>query len=312
MVKTPFLWIGVDGDGESVNFIDPDCRYESNGEFVKAATEFGVSQSELVSVSVCFMGVNHIVVEENHALFCSPKSSFLDVKADEEDGNGIMSTSPGGLPDTLRSDIYQYFANRTSPSGDRASRRHRKKERERLGRRKWEPEHFVKIVNSAPTPSRPLQGLWKGFCDDMSLDFYLVAYDDNGGIACRRLGDASDPFSGYSPVFWTSNTTYIESPFSSSEEYLYDSRTHLSPPAATNHIDGYPLNGVVRRILIINSSYALVIPGSPINPRDVEGRIWLYADGTFGLGFLRNISITDLKHIALDGCLLDTVESKCN
>lgn len=305
----------MNGEGESVNFLDPDCRYESNGEFVRAATELGMSHSdtELVSVSVCFIGANHIVVEENQALFYSTKSSFLD----EEDGNGIgiESTSPGGLPDRLRSDIYQYFANRTSPSGDRASRRQRKKERERLGRRKWEPEHFVKIVDSAPTPSRPLQGLWKGFCDDMSLDFYLVAYDDIGGLACRRLGDASDPFSGYTPVFWTSNTTFIESPFPSSEEYIYDSRTHLSPPAAANHIHGYlPCmeNGVFRRILIINSSYALVIPGSPINPRDVEGRIWLYANGTFGFGFLRNNFITDLKHIALDGCLLDTVESSCN
>ncbi|KAI8004089.1 F-box protein [Camellia lanceoleosa] len=65
------------------------------------------------------------------------------------------------------SEIYQYFANRTSPSGDRASRKQRKREKGRQGRKKLEPEHFVKIANCSPMPSRPLQGLWKSpFCPE--------------------------------------------------------------------------------------------------------------------------------------------------
>ncbi|PIA29368.1 hypothetical protein AQUCO_06000023v1 [Aquilegia coerulea] len=328
VIKTPFIWMGISPKGEPVSFLDPDCRFESSNDFVITATELGVLDSdELVSVSVNFIGKIHMVVEENQTFFSSSssssgyyspegrKSSFSDLRVEDDDVNGIESTSPGGLPDRLRSEIYQYFANRTSPSGDRASRRQRKKERERMGKRKWESEHFVKIVNSSPTPSHPLQGLWKGICDDMSLDFFLVTYDDIGGITCRRLGDASEPFSGYSPVFWTSNTTYVDSPFSPDEEYIYDIRTHLRPPGPVNHIHEYPSymqNEVVLRFLKINSSYDLVIPGSSINPRHTEGRIWLYADGTYGYGFLRNNYIIDLKHIALNGCLFDTTENCCN
>jgi hypothetical protein len=43
------------------------------------------------------------------------------------------------------------------------------------------------------------------------------------------------------------------------------------------------------------------------NVRNVEGRVWEYDDSTFGFGFLRNDYIIDLKHIALDGQLLDSV-----
>lgn len=64
-------------------------------------------------------------------------------------------------------------------------------------------------------------------------------------------------------------------------------------------------------MLFINSSYDLVIPdlagGSGGNLRNVEGRVWEYDDGTFGFGFLRNDFIIDLKHIALNGQLLDSV-----
>ncbi|OVA05880.1 F-box domain [Macleaya cordata] len=331
VIKTPFLWMGISPKGECLNFIDPECRFESPADFVKAA-ELGVSSdADLVPVSISFMGKNHVIVEENQSFGSSysPEGrvlgfrrspSFTESRGDDlgvvEDVIGLESTSPGSLPDRQTSEIYQYFANRTSPSGDRASRRQRKKDKERYGRRKWEAQHFVKIVNCAPTSGRPLQGLWKGICDDMSLEFYLVAYDDIGGITCRRVGDSLEPFSGYFPVFWTSNTTFIESPLSAEEEYLYDSRIHLRPPAV-NHIHEHsPFieNEDVLRILNINSSYDLVIPdltGSSVDPRHVEGRIWQYASGTFGFGFLRNNFITDLKHIALNGHLLDTLEC-CN
>lgn len=153
----------------------------------------------------------------------------------------------------------------------------------------------------------------QGICDDMNLDFFLVVYDDIGGIACRRVGDSCKPFSSYSPVFWTSNTTFIESPLSLEEEHIYDSRVRLQPLTASNHFLGQPLfkeNEAVSRILYINSSYDLVIPdlAGTVDPRHVEGRIWQYRNGTFGFGFLRDNFIIDLKGIAQDGCLHDTVE----
>lgn len=89
---------------------------------------------------------------------------------------------------------------------------------------------------------------------------------------------------------------------------------HVQPLAVADHTLGHPPlteNEVVSRILDINSSYDLVIPdlaGASANPRDVEGRIWLYENGTFGFGFLRNHFIVDLKYIAEHGHLLDTIE----
>uniref|UniRef100_A0A803MYR3 F-box protein n=1 Tax=Chenopodium quinoa TaxID=63459 RepID=A0A803MYR3_CHEQI len=151
----------------------------------------------------------------------------------------------------------------------------------------------------------------EGINDDMSLDFYLVAYDDIGGVACRRVGDSLQPLSGYAPVFWTSNATFIESPLSHEEDYVYNTRMHLRPTAEVED-DIYEYSP--SRVMYINSSYNLIIPnstGSSTNPRHVEGRIWQYVDGSFGFGFLRNNFIVDMKHIAQDDYLLDAAEVYC-
>ena len=153
-----------------------------------------------------------------------------------------------------------------------------------------------------------------------------MAYDDIGGIACRRVGDPPERFSSYAPVFWTSKATFLESPFSLEEETLYDSRLHLRPLQPHDEIqEQFPLsddevvnqvqhfhlsdNEVVKRILHISSSYDLVIPdmAGTINPRSAEGRIWQYQNGTFGFGFLRDNFVIDMKHIVRDGCIVDTV-----
>nr|XP_010942769.1 F-box protein At3g12350 [Elaeis guineensis] len=306
VLKVPFIWLGLSAHGDPVSFLHPGCRFESPGEFLTSASGSSSSDSDLVPVSVSFVGYNHFVVEESRCFYeaCGGDSGVSDELAE------IESTLP---LDRLMSEIYQYFANRTSPGGDKDSRRQRKKEREKLGRRRlWETEHFVKIANYQPTPSRPLQGLWKGICDDNLLKFYLVAYNDAGGITCRRVGDAGELFSAYSPVFRTSNTTFLEAPFSKEEQDLYGSRKHICSVASNwSNLD----REVVSRILCINSSYELVIPGlygSSGDPGNGEGRIWEYEDGTFGFGFLRNHFIIDLKHITSNGHLLDTVEHCCN
>lgn len=148
----------------------------------------------------------------------------------------------------------------------------------------------------------------------MKLEFYLVAYD-GAGISCRKVGDLSERISSSMPVFWTSNPAFIESPFSAEEVSLYDGRTHIGPLVLESDIQLKCTlidEKVVSRIMNINSSYELVIPNfaeTSAHPWRVEGRIWQYTNGTFGFGFLRDNFIVDMKHVAENGILLDTINT---
>ncbi|KAL5988234.1 hypothetical protein ACLOJK_035997 [Asimina triloba] len=308
VVKTPFIWIGLSSRGEPLNFVGSSS---AAGDFAHAA-ESGISgDPDMVPVNVSFVGKSHVVLDENLGYYRRNDFGITEDGVGRESSSSAMGGSP---PEHVMSEIYQYFANRTSPGADRSSRRQRRRDKARQGRRKWESEHYVKTVNCFPTPARPLQGLWKGICDDMRLDFYLVVYDDIGGIICRKFGNSSEP------VFWTSNTAFIESPFSGEELALYESRIHVRPRFhnTVNQIaasDAFAENESVSRVLCINSSYDLVLhdlTNSSADHRLVEGRIWQYPDGTFGFGFLRNNLIIDMKHIAQDGQLLDAVEHCCD
>ncbi|XP_050209819.1 F-box protein At3g12350 [Mercurialis annua] len=312
VIKAPFLFMSVSPEGEIVNYVDPsgELRFQE--------------MADLIAVYVNFIGDMHFSVEENVDFLypnlkgeCSNGSGGDDVNVSTatttSNCNGFECGSPGSLPET--SDMYEYYANRMSPGADRAMRKLRRKKKEKQGRKKWETEHFLKIVDSSPTLARPLQGLWKGLCDDMKLEFYLVAYD-GVGISCRRVGDLSERLSSSKPVFWTSNLVFVESGFSPEEDYLFNSRTHVQPPVTAKDMHFHcPLmdTEMVSRTMYINSSYDLVIPGlgdASANPWRVEGRIWEYKNGTFGFGFLGDNFIIDLKHIAQNGCLLDTIEER--
>ncbi|WCJ35560.1 F-box family protein [Euphorbia peplus] len=308
VAKMPFLWMTVSPEGQIVNYLDPIGN--SSGE----CEDLGFLEMDLLPVNVNFIGDVHFSVEENLGFGNSTSSCSSPTNAKGEcDGydSGSPGRSPGSLPET--SEMYQYYANRTSPGPDRAWRKHRRREKEKQARRKWETEHFLKIVDSSPTPSRPLQGLWKGICGDMKLEFYLVAYD-GAGISCRKVGDLSERLSSSAPVFWTSDPAFTDSPFSPEEDNLYKSRMHLQPAVIPKDMNWrLPLidNEGVSRIMYINSSYDLVIPGTgPIsgNSWHLDGRIWQYKNGTFGFGFLRDNYIIDLKYVTQHGCLLDSME----
>ncbi|CAL9115904.1 unnamed protein product [Musa textilis] len=119
-------------------FLHPGCRFESTSDMLGSVSDSsipssGLSDPDLLPVTVSFMGCNHFVVEEN-------RSYYADARAEDSYGFpvevlGTEGTSP---PDRLMSEIYRYFANRTSPGSDKALRRQRKKERERFGRRRWD------------------------------------------------------------------------------------------------------------------------------------------------------------------------------
>ncbi|CAN0905707.1 F-box protein At3g12350 [Linum grandiflorum] len=292
VLKSPFLFMGISPEGQIVNYLDPEG-------YIRIAGELGLAETDLVPVNVSFIGSLHFSLEED--------DSFGNRSGDESGDYDVVnngSPPPASLPEMV--EMYQYYANRSSPGVDRSWRRQRRREKERLFRKRWETEHYLKIVDCSPTSGRPLQGLWKGICDEMKLEFYLVEYD-GAGISCRRLGDLSERLSSCMPVFWTSNPTFIDSPLSPEELHVYESRIHIRPPPDDNCADD---EDVVMRAMYINSSFDLVIPGlegAAANPWQVEGRIWQYKSGTFGFGFLRDNFIVDLKPIAQNGCLLDTL-----
>ncbi|XP_022768637.1 F-box protein At3g12350 isoform X2 [Durio zibethinus] len=314
VTKAPFLWMGISPDGQIVNFLDLEGQTKvPSGDF-DSWLEFVCLDQNLVPVNVNFMGNDHFIVEENSTFWHSSKSnagfrrssSSKNLIEDSEEVIvvGAESGSPGSLPDRLISEMYTHFANRISPGGDRAWRRQRKKEKERQGRRKWEPEHFLKVIDCLPTPDKPLQGLWKGISDDMNLNFYLVKYDEIGGIICHRVGDLS---SYAPPVFWTSEPMLMKSPFSPEEEHIYDDRIHMQPLAAQDHVHSQPaMTGIemVSQILHINSSCNLTVSGltGSAGLQHGEGRIWKYMNGTFGFGFLQDHFIIDLKHLIQGFC----------
>lgn len=178
-VKTaPFLWMGISPDGQILNFLDLDGQNNWSGD-VEACFKFGILDGSFVPVNVNFMGNGHVLVEEDHSLSSTSReekrigfrrsSSFGNLRGEESED--VVGGIPGSLPECSVSEMYTQFANRTSPGSDR--RRQRRKEKGRQGRRKWEPEHFVKVSDCSPTPSRPLQGLWKVLLIEILAVFLL-------------------------------------------------------------------------------------------------------------------------------------------
>ncbi|PHU20684.1 hypothetical protein BC332_11835 [Capsicum chinense] len=114
-------------------------------------------------------------------------------------------------------------------------------------------------------------GILKGLCNDMILEFFLVSYDEIGGVACRRLVDLCFPFSTYVPPLTETDEPCEILPCSDKRE--------------------------ISCMLCLNSSYGSVA----VHPRQAEGRIWQYENGTFGFGFLRDNYVIDLRCIAQNG-----------
>jgi hypothetical protein len=78
---------------------------------------------------------------------------------------------------------------------------------------------------------------------------------------------------------------------------------------ACNHAETE--NRVVSHILCMSSNYDVVDPhlSTPLDDaRNMEGRVWLYQDGTFGFGFVGSNSIIHLRHVSSAGCILDTLQ----
>jgi hypothetical protein len=108
-------------------------------------SQLGILEKDLISVNVNFIENDYLLVEENHDFVYKnrvvKRSSSLS--GGEETEDQVTGGTPGSLPDQFVSNLYVQFANKTSPSADK--RRHKRKEKERQGRKKWETEHFIKL-----------------------------------------------------------------------------------------------------------------------------------------------------------------------
>ena len=151
MIKIPFLWMSLSSQGDPLSYVHPACKLE------KLASRYGSFDPDLVPVNICFMGENHFVVDESRGQHSCPRIS--DEFGSCEDLSSLEASSP---PEKFMAEMYQYFANRISPCRDKSFRKQRKKRgKDRIGRKRWESEHFVRISDCYPTEIRPLQGLWK-------------------------------------------------------------------------------------------------------------------------------------------------------
>lgn len=138
----------------------------------------------LVVVDLHFVGNGHVVFEEyQQAVFTGCKKTLVEAAALASFGSSENLSPLGGSPERRHSlspasseagksppgsfpyEMYHYLVKKvTSPGGERAARKQRRRDRERAlnqGKRRYESEHFVKIPHFCPTREQPLQGLWK-------------------------------------------------------------------------------------------------------------------------------------------------------
>lgn len=133
-----------------------------------------------------------------------------------------------------------------------------------------------------------------------------MSYDDKEGIVCRKVQDLAGTSKSGS-VLWTSeSTTRVVMP---ADETFYNSCTHTRPlcstakPGETREVP-FEFCEEVIGILCTSSCDFQSLLGS--NNR--EGRIWQYANGTFGFGYLHSSLVIDFRALCSDGSLLDTIK----
>lgn len=153
--------------------------------------------------------------------------------------------------------------------------------------------------------------LLQGIGGNLQLGFYLVTYDDFGKIACQKVGESNR--SSPTPVFWIATPTSQKLTFSPGEPQFFDSWTHLPHLMSASHLQNHPLveNEVVCRVLPVNTHNDAALPNLdgptfahfPITKRS----IWQDGDGRPGFGLLSDSIVIDLRHVTLNGCLLDLV-----
>ncbi|XP_075516881.1 F-box protein At3g12350-like [Primulina tabacum] len=298
VVKKPFLWITATSDGQTLNYLDMTETLSLTENDLSCEDSEKLRSPGLILVDIDLSEDRCLKLRENRQFLELRK--LLDTGSGGEDQYEIVYRSP---PDGLMRQIYEILPSKPSS----------KKEKWRARRRvrRWHTESFLKIMNLFPTPSRPLQGLWKGIGPKKSLNLYLVSYrEDRDYICCVVVGSDSTPRFFCEPIFSTRTTAFAEFPLSFEEEHAYNTRPHLRPVAKSNQSGQDRATPFQDEDLDVSRMCYAFSPHYPYHRGSFEhpdGRVWLYADGTFGFGFLRDDYIVDLKPVVKNGRLIDAI-----
>ncbi|KAG0567371.1 hypothetical protein KC19_7G130100 [Ceratodon purpureus] len=296
----------------------------------------------LVVVDLHFVGSEHVVLEEyQQAIFSgypfSGRKTLVEAAALASFGSSENLCPAGGSPGRHSSpssgggseagksppgsfpyEMYHYLAKKvTSPGGERAARKQRRRDRERAlnqGRHRYESEHFVKIPHFCPTKEQPLQGLWKGIGRSTGLDFVALSYDDHGGIICRKVGDYSGMTRSGS-VCWTARAGHgMSAPLPDSERQIFELRQHMLPSTSEPRVHGVGLMSddfLNEEVVEMLWATVEVEPGLNYNvgvEDATQSRVWHYASGRFGFGNGPDGRVVDFRPICIKDSLVDVVE----
>lgn len=158
-MKKPFFWITATSDGKAISYLDTDGRVSlTEKDLLKEDSE--KLRSGLILVNVQLSGNGFLSVGENPKYFEFRKR--LSTRIDRVEYESVLRSTPDGL----MTQIHKALASKLSVCGDPRSKRERRRERHKeiekwQSVRRWDSQDYEKITECSPTPSRPLQGLWK-------------------------------------------------------------------------------------------------------------------------------------------------------
>ncbi|KZV45131.1 F-box protein [Dorcoceras hygrometricum] len=292
VVKKPFLWLTATSDGKTLSYLD------MNETLSLTDKDLSCGHSEKLRSAAGLILVN-IDLCENGVLSLREDRQYLEFRKRVQTPNRreVYDAVYRSPPDKLMSQIFKILESKVSVTDYPKQGRKERQPRQQQRVCRWRTQQFIKIMNPSPTPSRPLQGLWKGIDHNKCLNLYLVSYWNR--ICCEVVGSYSTQFSTSNCRTFTARATaFLESPLSSEEEHTFYTRRHLRPVARSNQ-DRYEDFDVLRVFHTLSPYQGYD------GQEDVNGRLWLYANGTFGFGFLRDDYIIDMKPLLKNGCLAD-------
>lgn len=160
VIKKPFVWITATSDGQTLNYLDRNETLPLTERDLFRQDSEKLLGTELILVD--------IDLSENRCLWLRENRQFSEFRKLVQAGNGreeyefVYKSPPEGLIAQIKEILASKASVRDIPLSKKERRTERQREREKQRRVcRWRSQRFQKITNHSPTPSRPLQGLWK-------------------------------------------------------------------------------------------------------------------------------------------------------